>query len=47
MRHIELNPVRAGMVEYPRATERWSAYRKPFRAAISRADLEAMREATQ
>ena len=77
MRYIELNPVRAGMVEHPadcpwssyRANalgaqdsaltphelyrrlgrsveERQSGYRQLFRAQLSRADIEAIREAT-
>lgn len=77
MRYIELNPVRAGMVEHPseypwssyscnaegrvnklltqhalyrqlgiNETNRQSAYRKLFCAAIGRADLEALRVAT-
>ncbi len=77
MRYIELNPVRADMVNHPREypwssyaanadgkenklltqhalyrqlgtniAERQSVYRQLFRAAIGRADLEALREAT-
>lgn len=77
MRYIELNPVRAGIVDHPREypwssytanalgnddklvtqhtlyqrlgrqeKKRLSAYRQLFRAALSKADLEAIREAT-
>jgi len=77
MRYIELNPVRANMVEHPTdcpwssyranalgasdslltthdlyrrlgrsAEERQSSYRQLFRAQLSKADIEAIREAT-
>ena len=77
MRYIELNPVRAGMVDHPgdypwssyrinaqgaahelliphplyhrlgrSAGERQTAYRQLFRAHLSRADIDAIRETT-